>query len=279
MLRLVVAMIAALMASSVFAQSAEPQTVTFPGPAGVTLTGYLYLPAHRAGRAPAIVLMHGRAGPYSSLADGDYGASTLSKRHKFWGRFWADHGYVALLIDGFGPRGYAGGFPAHSYGARPDAVNEVTVRPLDAYAGLAYLRGRSDVDPGRIALMGWSNGGSATLATMATDAPGRVGAGFRGAVAFYPACGLHDKYADGYKPYAPVHVFSGEDDEEVSAKRCAKLVDASREAGGEIAITLYPGAEHDFDDPGRKRQSVPENADAASDAIPRALTFIERVTR
>jgi dienelactone hydrolase len=70
----------------------------------------------------------------------------------FWGRFWADRGYAALLADSFGPRGYANGFPIHSYDERPEAVNKVTVRPLDAYAALAYLRSRADIDPRHIAL-------------------------------------------------------------------------------------------------------------------------------
>ena len=53
-------------------------------------------------------MMHGRAGPYSSAANGRYDATTLSKRHAFWGRYWAAQGYVALLVDGFGPRGRRG---------------------------------------------------------------------------------------------------------------------------------------------------------------------------
>jgi dienelactone hydrolase len=260
-------------------RAALPQTVRFAGAGQQQLVGYLFLPAKHAGRVPAIVLMHGRAGPYSTLADGTYDATTLSKRHLFWGRLWADRGYAALLVDGFGPRGYPQGFPAHSYDERPDAVNEVTVRPLDAYAALAYLRGRADVDAGKIALQGWSNGGSATLATMADGTlqaagPG-PGKGFVGAIAFYPACGLHDRFRDGYLPYAPVRVFSGDDDQEVSAERCRKLVDKSRAAGGDIAITVYPGATHDFDDPGRKRQGVPANAAAAADAVAKAEAFIE----
>src|SRR5271154_5247901 len=112
--------------------AASPTKVQFLGQGQVQLVGYLFLPANTKGRVAAIVMMHGRAGPYSSLADGVYDATTLSKRHMFWGQFWADHGYVALLVDSFSPRGYAKGFPAHSYDERPDAVNEVTVRPFDA---------------------------------------------------------------------------------------------------------------------------------------------------
>jgi carboxymethylenebutenolidase len=112
-------------------------------------------------------MMYRRAGAYSSAAQGVYDAGTLSKRHQAWGTLWAAHGYVALMVDGFGPRGYPAGFPRHSYDSRPEALNEVTVRPLDAYGALAYLRTRPEVDGARVGLQGWSNGGSATLAAMA----------------------------------------------------------------------------------------------------------------
>ena len=258
-----------------------PMMVRFGGPSP-ELVGYLFAPAEpRAARCPAVVLMHGRAGAYSTLADGVYDASTLSKRHRFWGRFWAGQGYVALLVDGFGPRGYPGGFPAHSYDERPEAVNEVTVRPLDAYAALAYLRTRPDIDHSRIALQGWSNGGSATLASMADVTLATVGLsssnGFRGGIAFYPACGLQGRFDGGIRPYAPVLVLSGDADEEVSAARCGRLVDMSRRSGGDISIVVYPGATHDFDDPGRKRQSVEANVEADADAIQRAQSFMRKV--
>ncbi|MDQ0468990.1 dienelactone hydrolase family protein [Labrys wisconsinensis] len=258
---------------------AGPDTVHFAGPDGQSLVAYLFLPGGHATPIPAVVMMHGRAGPYSIAAHGRFDSTTLSQRHLFWGRFWADHGYAALLVDSFGPRGFAGGFPVHSYGDRPDAVNEVTVRPRDAYAALAYLRSRLDVDPHRIALQGWSNGGSAALATMADvtleaqHLPPREG--FVGALAFYPACGLHDVFDQRYRPYAPVRVFSGDHDEEVSAAHCRRLVDASKAGGGDIAITVYAGATHDFDDPGRRRQGVEANVAAQADAVPQALAFVE----
>jgi len=255
-----------------------PQTVHFPGPNGLDLVGYLFLPHKFAGRIPAMVLMHGRAGPYSSAADGVYDATTLSKRHVFWGRFWADHGYAALLVDSFGPRGFASGFPIHSYDERPEAVNEVTVRPFDAYAALAYLRTRPDIDGRRIALQGWSNGGSATLASMSDVTLKSVGLeaknGFLGGIAIYTECGLHGAFDDRFVTYAPVRVFSGDNDEEVSAAHCKRLVDAAHALGADTAIMIYPGATHDFDDPGKKRQSVEANAAAKADAVPKALAFV-----
>src|SRR5215510_4379429 len=166
----------ALMAAAAPAQtetSAPPERVTFPSADGrTTLVGYVYTPRNpgnaradepgsgrvsgerNAGnaRVPAVVMMHGRAGAYSSRANGRYDAATLSQRHQMWGRLWADQGYVAILVDGFGPRGHPQGFPRFSYKSRPKELDEVTVRPLDAYGALAYLRTRPDVAPDRIAL-------------------------------------------------------------------------------------------------------------------------------
>jgi carboxymethylenebutenolidase len=260
-----------------------PERVTFPGPEGKTrLIGYVFKPARMpAPRVPAVVMMHGRSGAYSSQADGVYDSSTLSRRHKQWGRLWSERGYIAILVDGFGPRGYPRGFPRFSYPERPPEVDEVTMRPLDAYAALAYLRTRPDVVPDRIGLLGWSNGASATLAALAAiSAPGLAEpspeTGFRAALAFYPACGLKGRFEDGYRPYAPVRVFHGADDEEVSPRRCRALVRKSRALGGDIAIRIYAGATHGFDDPSRKRRRIPANAAAAEDAIARALRFFAR---
>jgi carboxymethylenebutenolidase len=268
----------ALLASPAAPTEALPERVTFPSLDGRTaLVGYVFAPPDGTARAPAVVMMHGRAGAYSARADGRYDASTLSQRHLMWGRLWAARGYLAVLVDGFGPRGYPAGFPRFSYGTRPAELNEVTVRPLDAYGALAYLRARNDVDGARIGLMGWSNGGSATLATMADDAPGisepTPESGFRAALAFYAGCGLHDRYRDGLKPYAPVREFHGTADVEVSWKTCDRLIEKGRAAGGDIVITVYRGATHSFDDPGHKRQRNPANVRAKDDATARSLEF------
>lgn len=272
---------AALAACAAQAQDA-PQRVVFPSADGNTmLVGYVFRPAGAATMPrPAVVMMHGRAGPYSSGAKGVYGAATLSQRHLGWGELWAERGFIAIMVDGFGPRGYPKGFPQFSYDERPEELNEVTVRPLDAYGALTYLRTRADVASDRVFLMGWSNGGSATLAAMAAGS-GFLPAstqGFRAALAFYPACGLKGRFdADGYLPYAPVLVLHGTADKEVSAKRCTALVERSRAQGGSITIRLYPGATHGFDDPGRKRQRVEANARATEDALPRAVSFFTRL--
>jgi dienelactone hydrolase len=254
-----------------------PERVQFGSADGkTTLVGYVFKPTVQPGaRVPAVVMMHGRAGPYSSLAKGVYDATTLSQRHQFWGRLWVAQGYIAVLVDGFGPRGYPQGFGRHTYATRPAELDEVGVRPLDAYGALAYLRARPDVLTDRIGLHGWSNGGSATLASMAPDAPGLArhtpDAGFRAALAFYPACGLKDHFAaTDYRSYAPLRIFVGTADEEISPAVCRELL---MHAGGDVQIHFYKGATHDFDDPGRKRRGIPANADAWRDVVQQAPAF------
>jgi dienelactone hydrolase len=270
-------------ADAVLPSGALPDRVTFASADGsTTLVGYVFKPdGARPARTPAVVMMHGRAGAYSSAANGKYDASTLSRRHQAWGHIWARQGYLALLVDGFGPRGYPHGFPRFSYDSRPDMLNEITVRPLDAYGALAYLRTRDDVVADRIAIQGWSNGGSATLATMSRTAPGisapTPATGFRAALAFYPACGLKGQFDDGILPYAPVRVFQGSADEEVSPRRCAELVARSRTLGGDIQFRLYPDATHDFDDPSPSHQNKEANAAATEDVIARATEFFASV--
>ena len=286
-LTLSVALVAAIpaLAGRTATAAPLPERVTFASADGrTTLVGYVFTPDKpHPSRTPAVVMMHGRAGAYSSLAKGKYDASTLSRRHRQWGQIWAKQGYLAVLVDGFGPRGYPNGFPRFSYDSRPDQLNEVTVRPLDAYGALAYLRTRSDVIADRVALQGWSNGGSATLATMSATAPGITSptpaTGFRAGLAFYPACGLKGQFADGIKPYAPVRVLHGSADEETSPRRCAEFVAKSQAVGGDIQLQLYPGATHGFDDPSPSHQEDEANASATRDAIARAIAFLASVLK
>jgi len=267
------------------AARAEPETVFFRSADGVTqIVGYLFKPA-TPGPHPAIVLLHGRAGPYSANdnanctfvsrgASSTCNASTLSKRHVMWGKFWAARGLLALLPDSFGPRGKAHGFGRFTHDDPDrDDVNEKTVRPLDAEGALVYLRARNDVTPSRIFLQGWSNGGSTALNVMIRQST--KSSGFRAALAFYPGCGKEALLKPVVTTAAPIAMFLGSDDEEVSPAICQHVAERSREAGTTIDVTLYQGATHDFDDPGEKRQSVPDNAAAKADAMQRAIAVVE----
>ena len=266
------------------AASAMPDTVKFSSlDASTTLTAYLFKPS-APGPWPAVVMMHGRSGPYSSAAKGKYTAATLSQRHKMWGEFWAARGYAALLVDSFGPRGHPGGFAAGTYKERPTDVNEQRVRPLDAYGALAWLRTRGDVIPDRIGLQGWSNGAMATLAIVATRPlefktpfnTATMANAFRAALAFYPGCNAQRN--TDWKPYAPLVMMVASKDEEVSPVTCRRLAEEVKKRGADAGFEFiwYEGAQHAFDDPGKARQAVPANRTATEDAMKRAGAFFAR---
>lgn len=272
----------ALLLGGAAAAAVTPETVQFMSADGATrLTGYLFKPA-QAGPHPAVVMLHGRAGPYSSLKRGQHNADALTLRHKMWGNFWAARGYVAIHVDSFGPRGYGDGFPRHSYSSRPLNVSEQAIRPLDAYGALAYLRGRSDVLPDRIGVQGWSNGGMTVLAAMGPQPPGLPAPtperGFRAAIAQYPGCRAQ-LAEQGYRPYAPLLLAVAEDDDEVSPTVCRSLAEALRALGAPLEFVWYEGAHHAYDDPGRTKQSHEPNRLALEDTLQRAEAFFAQHLR
>jgi carboxymethylenebutenolidase len=242
------------------------------------LTGYAFLP-QKPGPHPAVVMLHGRSGPYSSLKRGQHDVDALTLRHRMWGRFLAERGYLAILVDSFGPRGHGDGFGRHSYDSRPPEVSEQTVRPLDAYGAIAYLRTRSDVDAKRIGVLGWSNGGMTVLAAMGPRPPGladpSIQSGFRAAVAIYPSCRVQSKQPD-YKPYAPLMIAVAENDDEVSPTLCRSFAELLKLRGAEIEFYWYDGAQHSYDDPGRTKQSHEPNRAAMQDTLKRVDAFFAR---
>ena len=93
----------------------------------------------------------------------------------------ADHlgswGYVALTVDTLGRRGLDGCYSG-----------TYTDQAFDAYAALRYLATLEAVDPQRIAVLGQSMGGSATLYALDRDlAARRLTERFRAGIAYYPA--------------------------------------------------------------------------------------------
>jgi dienelactone hydrolase len=124
------------------------------------------------------------------------------------------------------------------------------------------------VAPDRIALLGWSHGGSTLLATF--NARQRAVAAwkdrngappyFRAGVAFYPGCIESLRARDGYASAAPLALFVGGADDWTAPQPCVDLAGRLAAAGAPVAITVYPGVYHGFDGPaaqGRLRLDVP----------------------
>jgi dienelactone hydrolase len=242
------------------------------------LKGFLFKPEGN-GRHPAVIMMHGCGGAYAS-------SGKLGDRHRMWGEYLAAHGYVVLLLDSFSSRGIVQ-LCTTRFAERPLKESD---RVGDAYAALAYLRERADVDTKRVALLGWSHGAGVTLDAI-THKP-EEGVGFSAAVAFYPGCSARNKRADRFHPYAPLLVLIGEADDWTPALPCKQLTAAVAARGEAMRIVTYPGTYHDFDNPAvmskHVRTEVPNgvnprlgvtvapNPEAREDAKKRVLAFLAK---
>jgi len=213
------------------AGAAEPVKVTFNSAdtAATPLVGYLLRPEGDSAGRPAIVALHGCGGLYNAKG-------RISLRHSDWAERWVGQGYVVLLVDSFGPRGID----------QICTVRDRTLNPrgraLDAIAAGRYLAAQPFVDASRIALIGWSNGGSTTLWAIGDTA--REGdLPFRMAIAFYPGCRPPSE-SKWFKPRLPLTILMGSADDWTPVEPCRALVER-----GMAALIEYPGAYHAFDSP------------------------------
>ena len=232
-----------------FATSLQAQErVTFPSldmsltkGEPTALTGLLWKPSG-AGPFAAVVMMHGCAG----------GVSANGRAHPVyqqWGDVFAREGYVALLVDGFRPRGYE-----EVCTRRERPILPSRERPYDAFGALKYLGTRGDVDLARVALAGWSHGAITALITMGEKLPQRaevrangLTADFHVAVAFYPGCVA--TAAVRWAPVAPILMLLGAKDDWTVAAPCISFAQAQAAKGQPISHVAYPDAYHGFDAP------------------------------
>ncbi|GEM45764.1 dienelactone hydrolase family protein [Deinococcus cellulosilyticus] len=249
------------------AVTVQIKDVSFTGPSwkgqNVTLTGKLYLPGTVAptNTLPTVVMMHGCSGIWSrkdgKIAKDANGNYVVGSMFTEWGKRLANNGYVALLVDSFTPRNNLDG--VCDVDPTVSGISEVTDRPQDAYAAYTFLQNSYSnwVNPQKVGLLGWSNGGSATLSTLASNTwTSNV---FKAGVAFYPGCGLRDAYGglsqSTYVPYAPLRIWHGSIDDlytgagSNTAYPCNKRIDRARVLSPSVdfSMTVHTGAQHSFD--------------------------------
>jgi len=197
---------------------AKERGEALPPPQGTPLVGYLSRP-QGDGPFPAVVVMHGCGGLSSRLRTG-------------WAERLVSWGYVALVVDSFMTRNIKNTCASYL----PDRV-------YDAYGALDFLAKQSFVDAKRVALMGFSAGGIATLeATKVEGDEQLMDRKFKAAIGYYPLC-----WADQGDATVPTLIMNGELDDWSPAERCRQRVAHMSGRGAPVDLEIYPGAYHDFD--------------------------------
>lgn len=263
----------ALAALSAATATAAFEAVPAPPASAVVLQ---WQPAPADGRRPVVVALHGCGGLYTVRG-------RLDVRYLEYAERWNAAGWHVLLPDSFSARGQ------QSICREPGPRRSITVamRRSDVNAALEWLAQRPDVDPQRIALVGWSNGGSTVLRTIDRPAWSLAPAA---AVAFYPGCaaslGRHD-----WSAAVPLLMLVGERDDWTPPQPCTDLArrTTERRRGAAIEFISYPGSYHGFDSSGPVRwlAGIPNgvdgtgvhaggNADARADALQRTDRFLRR---
>jgi len=207
------------------------------------IAGELRIPKPGTDRLPAVVLVHGSGGI------------------GFNSGMWADElnkaGLATFVVDSFTGRGITQTVTDQSQFSSYAMMN-------DAFAALAVLARHPRIDPGKIAVMGFSKGAVPSIyASMNRfqSAYAPDGAGFAAYIGFYTPCNvaLIDDEKVGTRP---IRLYHGLADDWVPVGPCRDYVARLKKAGADISLVEYPGAYHAFDN-----QMIPGTMQ-----LPQALT-------
>lgn len=209
------------------------------GGGGAQITAYLRrpaLPSH--GPVPVVVMLHGCGGLFTTRG-------ALTRREVDWSDRFVGWGYAVLFVDSFSPRG----FREVCTLKEQDRRIRPRGRAADAAAAVKWIASQATLDKARIALVGWSHGGSTVLWTvdrrMQAD-----GAAIKTAIAFYPGCRVPAE-SEAWASAVPLTVLMGDADDWTRPEHCRAL--AAKHPV--IRYVEYPGAVHGFDAPDTPRRT------------------------
>ena len=217
----------------------------------VNILGHLFLPAG-ADKVPAVILIHGSGGVYPALLE-------------YWAKQFNGAGMAAFVIDMFGPRGV---------GSTADDQSQVpfSADVADSFAALRLLATDPRIDRQRIAVMGFSRGGTAVLrsAVERLIASQKLPDGLRYA-AFIPtyAGGCSNIFRLVVRPgvfsKAPMLFIHGTADDYTPIQPCQDYADRIRAAGTPVEFVAIEGAHHKFDSDDTRRHFLARASKTSAD--------------
>lgn len=206
----------------------------------VNILGHLFLPAG-ADKVPAVILIHGSGGVYPALLE-------------YWAKQFNGAGMAAFVIDMFGPRGV---------GSTADDQSQVpfSADVADSFAALRLLATHPRIDRQRIAVMGFSRGGTAVLrsAVEPVIAAQKLPAGLQYAAivpTYSGGCSgiFRLVVRPGVFSKAPMLFVHGSADDYAPMAPCQDYAEKIRASGTPVEFAVIEGAQHKFDDDDPRRR-------------------------
>lgn len=237
-----------LLLAAAASTASSGNTVSYPS-GSETVSGYVAVP-EGSGKRPAIVVIQEW-----------WGVNDFVKRKA---EHFAAEGYVALAPDLY--RGKVASDADQAHQLMRGLPEDQAVR--DMKAAVAYLRSRPDVDPSRIASIGWCMGGGYSLALAFAEPT------LAGTVVYYGRLVTDQTVIAGLK--VPLLGNFGGQDQGISPDSVRAFADRARSSGKSVDFKIYPDAGHAF-----ASSSDPKvfRADDAKDADARAEAFLAKVLK
>jgi dienelactone hydrolase len=198
----------------------------------VALGGYLRLPKVGPEKLPAVILLHGSGG---------LGGTGLPIEE--WSKELNDIGVATFAVDSFSGRGLV-------TVNTDQALLGRLVMVVDAYRALEYLAKHQQIDPMKIAVMGFSRGATSALYSSVRrfqKMHGPAGVQFAAHVGMYAGCDTVFRGDDDLAK--PVLLLHGMADDWSSIAPCRAYVDRLSKGGKDIRLVEYANAHHLFDSP------------------------------
>ncbi len=176
-------------------------------------------------KAPTIIALHGCGGMLNKQGE-------PNQRSTDYAKLLNAQGWHVVYLDSFTARG------VKSVCGGGQAVT-LAQRVQDVQAAVAYVAQQPYADPARIALLGWSHGGSTAL--LATDKTVAYTAKPVTTVVFYPGCGKRSVNT-GWHAAWPVTMLLGAADDWTDPVPCQQIA-----AAQSLSVHTYANAYHGFD--------------------------------
>jgi dienelactone hydrolase len=222
----------AVLATATAGSAAAEEQVDIPQ-SDTVLHGVLFRP-EGAGPFPSVVALHG----CESLIDR---SGKMGSHLSDWGERLVAAGLAVLFPDSFGSRGLRAQCRVSERKVRSEHE-----RVADADAARRWLQSQPWTIKDRVSLVGWANGGVASLWAVRPHAlPHDAVPDFRSAVAFYPGCRRLSELA--WSARIPTLILIGKADDWSPPAPCEQMVAGARGRSALASLVAYPGAYHEFD--------------------------------